>query len=289
MTNYAPLDAAMRKEYIDSAVKAAALIEYKLKTLCTVESADAWTLTYWQRVNTVEAAGAGTGSNVAGVPQMAPYPYIEQPLTKVSTVIKKFAAESILSIENIDTAPVSVLALYVQTVTRTVSYALDVAIEAVMSGSAGNTFALTAGYEWDSATVSNRDPMGDILNAIQYLRADGIDALKGNGYFVTNGTDATNILKNSKIINNPTFTSKVSDNGIIGSLCGLKWMISEAVTADQAYVIVANEALTFKQVEALQTAIIEDPGKSKLIRAWEIGSIQIPVPNAVCKITNTRA
>jgi hypothetical protein len=47
--------------------------------------------------------------------------------------------------------------------------------------------------------------------------------------------------------------------------------------------------LTWKQATPLTTKTIDDPGKSTTIRAWERGVCQIPVPNAVCKITNTRA
>ena len=72
------------------------------------------------------------------------------------------------------------------------------------------------------------------------LRVDGIDALNGNGYLVVNGTDYTNIISNSKVLNHPTFQSvSAVKNGVVNTLCGLKIMISETVTADQAYVMTA--------------------------------------------------
>lgn len=284
------LDANMRKEYIDSAVKAVALMEYKLKNLCTIDSSDAWTESYYRETNTTESTGGGTGSAVSGVPQMAPFPFIEPNWTKVSTVVKKYAAEYVLSIESQASATIPMLSRAILRIGRTVAYAIDIAIEAVLSASAGNTFAITAGYEWDSATVANRDPVFDLLNGIQYIRADGIDALNGNGYLVVNGTDYTNIMRNSKVVNNPSFkTADVVSNGVVGQICGLKILVSEAVTADQAYIVVAKEALTWKEAEALKVVTIEDPGKSTTIRAWERGVCQIPAPNAVCKITNTRA
>ena len=54
------------------------------------------------------------------------------------------------------------------------------------------------------------------------------------------------------------------------------------------HVIIAKEGLTWKQAESLKVVTIDDPGKSTTIRAWERGVCQIPAPNAVCKLTNTR-
>ena len=282
-------EADLRKEYIDSAVKAVALMQYRMKELCTIDSSDAWTESYFRETNTTEATGGGTGSSVSGIPQMAPFPFLQVTETKVSSIVKKYGAESVISLEMQKSATVPMLSRHILRIGRSVSYAIDVAIEAVLSGSAGNTFAITAGSEWDSATVANRDPIYDILYGINMLRADGIDALNGNGYLVVNGTDYTNIISNSKVTNNPSFkTADVVSNGVVGQLCGLKIMVSEAVTADQCYIVVAKEALTWKQAEPLTVVTIEDPGKSTTIRAWERGVCQIPSPNAVCKITNTR-
>lgn len=283
-------EADTRKEYIDTAVKAAALAEYKLKTLCTIDSSDAWTESYFRETNTTESTGGGTGSSVSGVPQMAPFPFIEPSWTKVSAVVKKYAAEYVLSLESQQSATIPMMTRAILRIGRTVAYAVDVAIEAVLSASAGNTFGITAGNEWDSATVANRDPVYDLLYGINMIRADNLDALNGNGYLVVNGTDYTNIIRNSKVLQNPSFKgADVVANGVVGTLCGLKIMVSEAVTADQAYIVIAKEALTWKEADPLKVVTIEDPGKSTTIRAWERGVCQIPVPNAVCKITNTRA
>jgi hypothetical protein len=159
-----------------------------------------------------------------------------------------------------------------------------------MSGSAGNTFGLTAGYEWNSATIANRDPIYDILYGVNMLRADGIDALGGNGYLVVNGTDYTNIISNSKVLNHPTFKSvSAVQNGVVNELAGLKIMVAEEVTADQAYIVVKGESLVWKQQQGLKVATVEDPGKSTTIRQWEYGVAQLHAPNGICKITNTRA
>jgi hypothetical protein len=282
-------EADLRYENIDRAVKAVAALDYKLKTLCTIDSSSAWTETYFRETNSDETDG-GTGSPIKGVPQYAPFPFFDVTETKVQSVIEKYAGESIISVEAEQNATLPMLQRKIYRLSQKITYQVDAAIEAVMSGSAGNTFAITAGNEWNSATVANRDPVYDILYGINMLRVDGIDALNGSGYLVVNGTDYTNIISNSKVLNHPTFQSvSAVANGVVNTLAGLKIMVSETVTADQAYIVVSKMALTWKQATPLTVKTIDDPGKSTTIRAWERGVCQIPVPNAVCKITNTRA
>jgi hypothetical protein len=281
-------EADLRYENIDRAVKAVAALDYKLKTLCTIDKSSAWTETYFRETNSDEVDG-GTGSPIKGVPQYAPFPFFDVTETKIQSVIEKYAGESIISVEAEQNATLPMLQRKIYRLSQKITYQVDAAIEAVMSASAGNSFAITAGNEWDSATVANRDPVYDILYGIDMLRKDGIDALNGNGYLVVNGTDYTNIISNSKVLNHPTFQSvSAVANGVVNTLCGLKIMVSETVTADQAYIAVSQMALTWKQASPLTVKTIDDPGKSTTIRAWERGVCQIPVPNAVCKITNTR-
>ena len=281
-------EADLRKEYIDSAVKAVALDLAKLKTLCTIDSSSAWTESYYRETND-DSTDGGTGSPIKGIPQMAPFPFVQVTETKVSSVVLKYGDESVISLEMQQSATVPMLQRHILRMARKINWQIDDAIEAAMSASAGNTFAITAGNEWDSATVANRDPVYDILYGINMLRADGVDALNGNGFLVVNGTDYTNVISNSKILNHPTYQSvSAVENGVVANLCGLKIMVSEGVTADQAYIVVKGEALVWKQSQPMQVVTFDDPGKSTTIRAWERGAIQVHAPNAICKITNTR-
>jgi hypothetical protein len=281
-------EADLRKEYIDGAVKAVNLDMARLKTLCIIDTSSAWTESYYRETNTDQTDG-GTGSPIAGIPQMAPFPFAQVTETKVSSVILKYGAEGVISTESSEYATVPMLQRHILRIGRRIQWQIDVAIEAVMQ-SAGNTFAITAGNEWDSETVANRDPIYDILYGINMLRVDGIDALNGNGYLVVNGEDYTNIISNTKVLNHPTFRSvSAVENGVVNELCGLKIMISEAVTAENAYVAVKGESLVWKQAQGLKVDTILDPQKSITIRASERGVCQLHAPNGICKITNTRA
>jgi hypothetical protein len=292
MVDYTVHGAGIRKEFIDGAVKAVALMSYKMKTLCTVDSSDSFTETYFRETNTELVGGSSATAtfNVKGVPQLAPLPYGEVTETKVSQPILKYGMEGVISFEAVQNSQIPIVQRTILRIGRAVAYAVDKAIEAVCLASYGNTYAIPAGYELDSATIANRDPVNIILQGIQKIREDNIDPLNGNGYLVVNGTDYTSIISNSKIINSPTYkTADVVSNGVVGEICGLKIMVTEVVTADKAYIVMAKEALTWKEATPLTVVQVEDPGIKTTIRAYTRGCVQIPVPNAVCLITNTRA
>ena len=281
-------EADLRSENIDTAVKAVVKIEEKWKALCAIDSSSAWTESYFRETNDDRTDG-GTGSAISGVPQYAPFPFFDVTETKESSVVQKYAGESLISLEAQQNATVPMLQRKIYRLGRKIVYQIDVAIEADVKSNRGNTVAITTGNEWDSATIANRDPIKDILDAIQTLRVDGINALGGNGYLVVNGTDYTNIISNTKVINHPTYDSGVMSNGQVGHLLGLTIVVSEATTAESAYVLVGKQGMVWKAAEGLKVKTIVDEGKSTTIRAWERGVFQLQAPNEVCEISNTRA
>ncbi len=280
-------EADLRKEHIDTAVKAVVKIEEKWKALCAVDTSSAWTESYFRETNDDDTDG-GTGSPIKGVPQYAPFPFFDVTETKVSSVIQKYAGESVISLEAQQNATVPMLQRKIYRLGRKIIYQVDSAIHDDVETNFGNTVAITAGNEWDSATIANRDPIKDFLDAIQTLRVDGIDALTGNGFIVLNGTDYTNVISNTKVLNHPTYESGVMRNGQVGKLLGLRIVVSEVVTAESAYVLIAKQGMVWKQAEGMKVVTIIDPGKQTTIRAWERGVFQLQAPNEVCKITNTR-
>ena len=280
-------EADLRKEHIDAAVKAVVKIEEKWKAFCAIDSSDSYTESYFRETND-DSTDGGTYSPIRGVPEFAPFPYVDVKEEKFSSVIQKYAATSLISMEAGQYATVPMLQRKIYRIGRKIIYQVDVAIEDDVATNFGNTVAITAGNEWDSVTVANRDPIKDILDAIQTLRVDGIDALNGNGKLVVNGTDYTNIISNTKVLNHPTYESGVMQNGQVGKLLGLTIIISEVTTVDAAYVLVAKQGMVWKQANALTTSTTVKPGKYTEIDAWERGVFQLQAPNEVCKITNTR-
>jgi len=280
-------EADLRSEHIDTAVKAVVKIEEVWKALCAVDKSSSYSESYFRETND-DSTDTGTYSPIRGVPEFAPFPYVDVTETKLSSVIEKYAATSLISMEAGQYATVPMLQRKIYRIGRKIIYQVDVAIEEGVADDFGNTVAISAGNEWDSATVANRDPVKDILDAIQTLRVDGIDALNGSGKLVVNGQDYTNIISNTKVLNHPTYESGVMTNGQVGKLLGLTIVISEVTTADTAYVLVAKQGMVWKQAEGLTTNTTVTPGKMTQIDAWERGVFQLQAPNEVCKLTNTR-
>lgn len=281
-------DEDMLRENIDSGVKAVVKIEEKWRAMCAQDSSSAYTETYFRETND-DSVDGGSGSPIRGLQPMSPFPYVDVKETEISTITEKYAAESLISMEAIADLTVPMLQRKIYRIGRKIIYQIDVAIKNLVRSEAGNTLAITAGNEWDSATEQNRNPVKDFLDAIQLLRVDGIDFLTGNGKIVLNGQDYTNVISNTKILNHPTFESvSAIQNGVVARLVGGDIVVSEVVDADEAYVLVAKQGMVWKTREALKTSMVVVAGKSTLISAWERGVFQLQAPNEVCKITNTR-
>ena len=282
------INSDLRKEFIDSAVKAVVKIEEVWKAMCMIDSSSAFTESFFRETND-DDIDTGTGSPIKGVPAFAPFPFIDVTETKVSSTIDKYAGESIISLEAQSTITVPMLQRKIYRIGRKIVFQIDKAIEADVSTNAGNTVAIATGNEWDSDTVANRDPIKNILDAIQTLRVDGINALDGSGLLVVNGIDYTNLISNTKVLNHPTFkeVSAVS-NGRVHKLVGLTIVISEVVQADQAYVLVEKKGMVWKAAQGIRVVTTEEVGKWTTIRAWERGVFQLQAPNEVCKLTNLR-
>ncbi len=281
-------DETMLRENIDSGIKAVVKIEEKWRAMCAIDKSSAYTETYFRETND-DATDGGSGSKIKGLQPFSPFPYVDVTETEVSTITEKYAAEALMSMESIADLTVPMLQRKIYRIGRKIIYQIDVAIKTVVRADAGNTLTITVGNEWDSATEQNRNPIKDLLDAIQTLRVDGIDFLAGQGKIVLNGIDYTNIISNTKVLNHPTYMSvSAIQSGVVAGLLGGDIVVSEVVDADEAYVLVAKQGMVWKDKQALQTSTVVTPGKSTLISAWTRGVFQLQAPNEVCKLTNTR-
>ena len=282
--------ADLRAETISRIVTGFALQEYKMKQLCMISSSNSWKESYFAETK-AELTG-GTGSSVAGVPRLANFPYAEVIETKKETYQNKYAIEGVISWEDEVTDEIPIITRTLLRLARSVAYHVDTAIWDVLSQSRSattiNSVTIAAGYEWDSATISNRDPIQDILNAKKEISTDNYDIDGGQGYLILNPKDFANLLGNANVRNAGQFyTSDVTSNGVVGKICGLKIIVSNTVTADYAMVCVAKECANWKEAKALTVESVKDPGIKTTIRAWEVGVCQLTNPEAVCLIINT--
>jgi len=282
----------LRAEDISKIVTGFALQEYRMKQLVMVQSSSAWQESYYQE-GKAELTG-GTGNAVKGIPRLANFPYGEPNWTKKESYNTKFGMEGVVSWEDAKLNNIDVISRTLLRISRAVAKAVDDEIWSVISESQIpsliNSVTVTAGNEWDSATIANRDPIQDILNAIKAIQEDNYDPLGGNGYLLVSPKDYSNLLGNANVRNAGQFwTNEVTKNGYVGKILGLKVIVSNSVTADYAMVCVGKECATWKEAHALSVASVEEAGIKTTIRAWEVGVTQLTNPEAVCLITNTQA
>ena len=244
----------IRGENIDRAVKGFALQEFKLKQVLLTTSSSDWTETYY-RETAAEVSPAGETFAIQGVAGGAAFPHVDPSWTKFQGQHQKFAAEGTVFLEDKLTNAIDVQARTILRVARSIASQVDQYIYTELSGATGiNTAAAVA--TWDNATVANRDPVRDILTGIEYMSVDNYDALQ-NGYLLLSPKDYTNLLMNSKVINNPSFkTADVVSNGVVGQIAGLNIIVSNTVTADEALIVIGQRAATWKSAVALTSKVI---------------------------------
>jgi len=284
--------ADLRAEHISKIVTGFALQEYRMKQVCMIQPSNSWQESYYKEEKT-ELSG-GTGSAVKGIPRLANFPYGEPTWTKQESYLEKYGMEGVISWEDKTTNNIDVVARTLLRISRAVAKAVDDQIWAVISESQSastiNSVTISAGNEWDSATIANRNPIQDILNAIKEIQVDNYDPLSGKGYILLSPKDFANLMANPNVRNAGQFyTSDVTKNGRVGRLLGLQVVVSNSVTADYALVCVAKECATWKEAHPLSVVSVEDQAIKTTIRAWEVGVTQLTNPEAVCLISNTQA
>lgn len=280
-------DSTVRGENINRAVKGFGLKEFKLRQVLDMQNSNKWTETYY-RETAAELTAAGEGLTIAGVSRGAAFPHLEPSWSKVQTTQIKFGGETIVFMEDKLSDAIDVQKRAIIRVSRAIANSVDNYIYSELTAE-GSTSGVTASQAaWDSSTIADRDPIGDILLGIQAMMANNYDVLS-NGYLLLSPKDYSSILRNEKVINNPSFkTADVVSNGVVGNICGLKIIVSNSVTADEAMIVQGKKAATWRMVEPLKSAVIVDEGVKFTIRSWELGHIEITDPQALYTITNTQ-
>lgn len=274
----------LRAQHWSPIVTGFALQEYRLKQVVTVSSSNSWLESYYAETST-ELTG-GLGSAVKGIPRGAAFPHGEPSWTLYTGRHEKYGMEGSVFWEDAKTSNFDVIARTLLRIGRAVASAVDGQIYSALSSGAGNTVA--AANTWNNAVIANRDPIQDILNAIEACAIDNYDVVSGKGYLLLNPTDFAHLLGNANVRNAGQFyTSDVTRNGRVGKLLGLTVIVSNAVTAAQSMVAIGGECATWKTAQPLKVVTIEDPGVKWTIRAFEVGVLQVTNPNAICTITTT--
>ncbi len=275
----------IRGENISSIVTVFAQKKFKMKPLLKNVKSSKMTETYFKEDPTILTA-SGT-RNVKGLGRLSEFPSVQRSWTKVSADHVKYGAESLISMEDLRLNQFNVQSRAINGIVESIVNSIDTAIYAALTaeGSTSGTVAATA--TWDNATVANQNPINDILRGIQAMDENNYDALEG-GLLLLNPHDYASLMQNSKVINNPSFkTADVVSNGKVGQICGLTIVKSTTVTDAEAMIIINQLTATWQSAVGFESAIIEKPGISTILRSWEMGQIQIIHPKAIYTITGT--
>lgn len=285
-------EADLRAENVSRIVTGFALQQFKLKPLVMTNNSNSWSETYYQESSAELTAGATR--NIKGIPRLAKFPHGEASWTKETSYMQKYGLEGTISYEDAITNNIDVIARTLLRIARAVVKTVDTEIFNVLTENVTpvniNTLAITAGHEWDSATIANRDPIQNILDAKALIDSDEYDTDNGMGFLLLSVNDASHLLGNANVRNAGQFYSDaVTKNGVIGRILGLTIIKSNTVTDDYSVVGIAKECGTWKAAVPLTVTTTYDPGVVHTIRAWEIGVTQLTNPEAICLITNTQA
>lgn len=278
---------ALRAENVERAVKGIATQLFKLKQVLMLSSSNSWTETFYAETNTVLTGSGTSGATIIGVPRGADFPHVNPTWEKKQGQHQKFAAVGTVFMEDKLTDAIDVQGRTIFKVAQSIQSAIDLHIYSELSGATGIGTAAAAN-NWDDATITNREPIEDILKGIQFMDENNYDVLS-NGFLLVSPRDYRGLLSNSKVINNPSFkTADVVSNGRVGQILGLTIIKTNSVTDDEAMIIIGQRAATWKSAKALTSSVEEDKGIKFTIKSWEIGHIQITDPLAIYVITDTQ-
>jgi len=278
---------------IDKAVKGFALTNYVFKSLCSVTSTSGDAVRWYQE--TSADLTATPPQQVSNVSPLSDFPILEASWTRNTSYPRKYAVKGLISMEDIKTADIDVLARSILRLTRAVVKQVDTRIINVITESYSpsniQTFATTSisGDQWDDTT--NGRPIKDLLHAQNLLEQQGYDSSQAEIWL--HPVDYRNLLDNLINTRGSSIPQFASDQARSGSLTrvltvvGMPVRSSVNITQDNALVLIPKTACTWKSVFDTTSRVIEHPGLGVEVRVWEMGEAILTDPNAVVLITDT--
>lgn len=275
---------------IDKTVKGFALAEYVFKGACTISNTSADHIRWYQE--TAADLTATTPAKVSNISPLSTFPILEVSWTRQTSYVRKYAAEGFISMEDMKSSDIDVVARTLLRLTRAVVKQVDTRIWNVMieSGTAENSktinFVTTSGA-WNQ----NKEPIGDIMEAKRKIWEDNYNpegaylfmSPKTYEYLVTYLIDQ----KGSSI---PNFSSEKVRSGVVMEILGVNVKVSNNATytaSGAALLVVPNRACTWKSHTDTTSVAINEPGIGTRFRVWELGEAILTDPNAVCWIAPT--
>ena len=73
----------------------------------------------------------------------------------------------------------------------------------------------------------------------------------------------------------------------MGQVAGLTVVKTTSVTDDEALILIRGLTATWQSAIGFESAVIDKPGLSTILKSWQMGQIQIIHPKAIYTITGT--
>jgi hypothetical protein len=279
-------DTALQGTNTAMAVKGYSNKLFKLGQILAKAGSSDFTEKYFREdAASLTAAGNRDNSNVA---KGANFPQVYPNWTEVSGTNRKFGNDGIVYIEDELMASIRVQKRTIFKVAQAIADAKDLYIYTQLTAATGTSGVVAAADAWNSATVANRDSIGDLVIGQAAISANNYDP-RVNTFLLLSPKDYGSLQRDDRVIKNPSFkTADVVSNGVVGQVLNMKIIVSTSVTADEAMIVVGNVAATWQSVKALTTKTKEDEGISVTVRSWEIGHIQITDPQGLYTVTGTQ-
>lgn len=271
---------------IDKAVKGFALSEYVFKNLVTVSSLAGDSLRWYQE--TAADLTATTPSVVSNISPLSTFPILEVSWTRNTSYVRKYAAEGFLSMEDIKSADIDVLARTLLRLTRAVVKQVDTRIYNVLTDTQNLAYSGGAtGTGWDDTT--NGNPILDIMSGAATISAADYNPYNGGVILMDpkNHKDLLNYLITVKGSSIPSLSSQKAESGRVMNLLGFDIIVSTNVVADSVWMGLPKRACTWKSFQDTTSRVIEEPGIGSKIRVWELGEAILTDPQAGYLITDT--
>lgn len=261
-----------------------------LKNYVRVSSVNAREIRYYSKTAGFLTGATTTGittTQVANTSMKSLAPVLEPEYTRATAFVRTyFATSPAITDEDIKDCDPSVWGDIIRDLVRAVNYQVDSRIYAVATTATGIQTSAATGREWDDPATA--DIIGDIELMKQALRAYSFDP-QGAVLYI-NSIEYMNLIKfliNVKGSSIPQFSSDKVSSGQVLELLGVKIVVSENATTDQALMFIPQKSLVWAEFMPLTTAIVDDPLISKKFRVKCEGECYCPNPKSIYLLTDT--
>ena len=268
---------------IDKAVKGFAEVEYVFKKYCTVSNTSGDSIRWYSE--TYGDLSATAPSVVANISPLSQFPTLEKTWTRNTSYNKKYGAEDFISLEDIKSADIDVVARTLNALTRAVVKKVDSRIFNVLTD-----YALRQVGSWTVNLVNSTgwagpgtDIVQEILNAKRLIYT--YDYNPEGAVLLINPLTYENMLKwliSTKGSSIPNFSSNKVNSGVVMNLLGLNVVVSNNVETSGAAVVIPQRSCTWKTFTDTTAVVIEEKGLGQKFRVWEMGEALLTDPKSVC-------